>query len=511
MELNLEKQTITINEVVTNETVEQAIECDAMLPDYCPDISKVLKCSICTHSGSAESNGPRLSIEGIANIRVYYQSENDGVRRCEYKVPFTKAVDMPRAISFPIVAVNPSVDYVNCRAVSPRRIDVRGALSLAIKISERKQEQIISHAEGAGLQLRRQVIKSTELCGQSESAFAVTEDLEIAYGKPAVAYILRTDCRVNVHESKIVSGKVIAKADMMLNVTYLTHDSKSLETMQFTLPLSQIVDADGVDEESVCDVSMRLVSCDVQPKADEAGEYRILGLDARVRTVVCAHRHQEIPVASDCYSTLYECSSKQQAVNFLYLERVMREMVMHRATLELPEGVSEPLDVWCEVESTGWKHEGGELIISLRMMTCMFAKMEEDASVMYFEQPGNLEHRVAMPVPPGGKILFEPSLDVLSFTYSPAGQEKVDVRGEISLRGCVYCAFSHPSVSEIELNEHAPRRKEPGKLYLYFADKDESVWDIAKSYNTSANAIWEENDVESDALPERAMLLIPIV
>ncbi|MCL2068879.1 MAG: LysM peptidoglycan-binding domain-containing protein, partial [Oscillospiraceae bacterium] len=201
----------------------------------------------------------------------------------------------------------------------------------------------------------------------------------------------------------------------------------------------------------------------------------------------------------------------QQSVNFLYLERVLREAVMHRATLELPEGAAEPLDCWCEVESAGWKHEGGELIASLRMMTCMFARMEEDNSIMYFEQPGELEHRVAVPAPPESRILFEPSLDILSFTFSPAGHDRLDIRSEISLRGCVYCAFSHPSISEIELNENAPRHKDPGKLFLYFADQNETVWDIAKRYNTSANAIWEENEIETDMLPARRMLLIPII
>ena len=513
MELSLQKQTITVNETVTSETVEQAIECDAMLPDYCPDIVKILKCSISTFIGSTQSSGQRLAIEGIAHIRVYYQSENEGIRRCEYKVPFAKTMDLQRAVNFPIITVSTSVDYVNCRAVSPRRIDVRGAVSLAVKVSERRDEHIISHAQGAGIQLRQHMVKSTELCGQSESMFAVEEELELAYGKPSAASVLRTDCRVNVHECKIVSGRVIAKADFTLHVTYLPQSGGStIDTIQSTFPLSQIIDADGVDENSICDVLMHVVACDVQPREDESGENRRFTVDARIKAVVVAHRHQEIAVASDCYSTQFECKSKQHPVSFLYLERILREVLSHRdSALELPEGVAEAMDVWGEIESANWKYSGGELIISVRLLTSMFARMAQDNSVMYFEQMEELEQRIAVPTPPGSTIQFEPSCDIISFSHSSAGQERLDIRCDISIRGRVYCLFTHPSVSDIEIDETAPRQKENGKLYLYFAEKDDSIWDIAKRYNTSANAVWEENGIESDILPERRMLLIPIV
>ena len=47
-------------------------------------------------------------------------------------------------------------------------------------------------------------------------------------------------------------------------------------------------------------------------------------------------------------------------------------------------------------------------------------------------------------------------------------------------------------------------------LKLYFAQKGEPVWDIAKRYNTSANAIFSENGMEEGDTAD-GMLLIPIV
>lgn len=510
MELNLQKQTITINEVVLAESVEQPIECDAMLPDYQPDIAKILKCAVSVNIGSTGASDKTLSIEGMAVIHVYYLSESEGIRRCEYKVPFTKNTEMPRAAMSPVVMVRPSVDYVNCRAVSGRRLDVRGAVTLEVKVTERGSEEVISGAEGGGLQLRQQMVKSTELSGQCESIFSVAEDLEVAYGKPPIATILRTDCRVNVQECKVVSGKVVAKADLMVHITYLPQgDCFQLEMMDYTLPISQIIDADGVDENCICDVMMHVMSCDVQPRADEAGEYRMLTLEARMKAVVAVHRQQEIPVASDCYSTDYDCTCKQRPVSFLYLEKILRETIMHRDSLELPEGVSEVMDVWCEVETSDWKQDNEEIVINLRLTVCMFARVDGSEGILYFEQTSDLSQRVPVSCTEG-KIMLDPTCDVLSCSYGLSG-DKMDIRVEIIVRGCVYCCFRQNSVAEITLDEAAPRSKKQNRLCLYYADKDESIWDIAKRYHTSANAIWEENNIQNDLLTVRCMLLIPMV
>ncbi len=147
MELNLQRQPITINEVVYDGSAEQPLECDALLPDYCPDIVKILKCSVEAHIGAATVNGDRCTAEGMALAHVYYVAENGLLRHAEYKIPFAKSVELRGAPQDPVVTVVPQVDYVNCRAVNQRRIDIRGAVTLKIKVLDQKQggRQCIRH------------------------------------------------------------------------------------------------------------------------------------------------------------------------------------------------------------------------------------------------------------------------------------------------------------------------------------------------------------------------------
>ena len=52
-------------------------------------------------------------------------------------------------------------------------------------------------------------------------------------------------------------------------------------------------------------------------------------------------------------------------------------------------------------------------------------------------------------------------------------------------------------------------RKDDVVLRLYFAERGERVWDIAKRFGTSVEAIVLENNLESETLPGKIMLLIP--
>ena len=45
---------------------------------------------------------------------------------------------------------------------------------------------------------------------------------------------------------------------------------------------------------------------------------------------------------------------------------------------------------------------------------------------------------------------------------------------------------------------------------IYYASDGEKIWDIARKYYTSVNAIKSENDIEEDVIQTDGMILIPL-
>lgn len=72
----------------------------------------------------------------------------------------------------------------------------------------------------------------------------------------------------------MIAGKLVTKGDaeiMMLYSCVTTDGEETAETMRFTLPFSQIIDIDGIDDTFTADVRITPAGCDIIPKSDDSG------------------------------------------------------------------------------------------------------------------------------------------------------------------------------------------------------------------------------------------------
>jgi len=87
--------------------------------------------------------------------------------------------------------------------------------------------------------------------------------------------------------------------------------------------------------------------------------------------------------------------------------------------------------------------------------------------------------------------------------------DQMEVRIELNITSSVFCSTSLRLITEIRPNEEQIKRSTSAALTIYFSDAGESVWNIARRYNTTMEAIMRENHLESEQVPEKCMLLIP--
>ena len=72
MDLKLNREMLSMTRTILDASCEQAVEKDFLLPDYYPDIFRVLKCVIMPTVQSHSINGGKLSFDMAVLIRVLY-------------------------------------------------------------------------------------------------------------------------------------------------------------------------------------------------------------------------------------------------------------------------------------------------------------------------------------------------------------------------------------------------------------------------------------------------------
>lgn len=510
MDYKLIHQTVSLNQTVFDNSVEQSIDCDLTLPDYCPVIQRILKCNVTPQINSYQMVGDRLTIDGFTLIRLFYTDENNKSVRCyEYQTPYSKSVEIKAAAENACVSVCADMQYVNCRAVSQRRVDIHGSFSLKIKISVCSNENIITNVEGGGMELRRKSSSISSIAGEAQRQFIVNEVLEIGSAKPAVQQIIRCNATAILRDFKIITNKLLLKGELVVKTLYCADSLDSnLEIVENSIPISQIIDMEGVDDTSVCDVRLNVLSFELQTKTDASGETRLLDANAKINASIKAMKMIDIDVITDAYSTQCELNMETKSMEFEKLVETFHDTALCRKTIDVGS-LSNVLDVWCDSISPTAVQEENALWIRGTAVVCMLA-ISTDGSPVYIERTLDFEYKRELKIS-GEKIACQPFVNVLASDYTLNGADRLDVRLELSMDASVFITQSTKMISELSLDETREKSKNTAALTIYFAEAGEQVWEIARSYNTTVHAIVEENELKEEMIREKCMLLIPCV
>ena len=65
------------------------------------------------------------------------------------------------------------------------------------------------------------------------------------------------------------------------------------------------------------------------------------------------------------------------------------------------------------------------------------------------------------------------------------------------------------TVTSIECADTESKKSGGAALTVYFADAGEEIWDIARRYNTTVEAVEQENGITGETVAQKCMLLIP--
>jgi hypothetical protein len=511
MDLNLSRDTVRINEPVFDGTAEHPVDCEIVLPDYCPDIARILKTesNVSIDSKTIEAN--RMTVSGNLCVKIIYIPENSSNIRCvTHNSPFNHDFDA-RELSLNMNSkVRARVESISCRPIGPRKAQVKVSINISAKIWNNKEENFVSGCEDENVEMQKKTMKACSLVGSAEKQMKVNDELEIPRSKPAVASIIRSSAIAMLQDHKVISNKIIMKGEALIRTLYTsdTEDNR-LEVMEHSIPISHILDLDGVDEDCSCDVHFIMGDIKVDTESDADGENRIITVELGCTACAKAYREQEYNVVSDAFSISHNMDLKHKQINVEHINSIAKYNQMIRLSIDTMDvDISGITDCMAMPTIMNVKFDGKAIVVEGSMAVSIIAADSQGS-------PTCIEK--ALPFVMKEDILntsenmrCEPELTVTSVAYSMMGMDKIDLRIECVLEAAIFGISVEKVVVDMLVDDMAEKECEQRKaLTLYFADKGEKIWDIAKRYNTSMDAIKRENNLEDDELDDRSMMLIP--
>lgn len=511
MEFNCCKEMILAKEVIFDNTVEQSIEIEYILPDYCPNIFKILNTIVDTQILSKNVSDGKVTIDGVSMVKIIYLTEeNNKICQIEQKHSFTKVIELKEKCNDIEISVNAKCGYVNCRAVNSRRLDIRGVVELKVLATKNCQKECVTDGENLQLHKSKMEICENNLCIEKE--FSVKEELEVGQGNFPIQDILNYNAVGVINEYKLLTNKIVFKGELLVHTLYSCSERPNEpQILKHTIPISNIIDFEGIDEDYKCNISLETLKFDIDMQVDENNECHIFVAQLSLRASCIAVKNKNINIVDDAYSTSYETNIKKENVKLERFNTVIKENTILKKSLKITQSqISNIYDILGEIESSSVVVNEEKCSLDLNFKLSILG-LDVDGAVLNINEkmPYSLDINASLN---SKQVKMIKKVVIKNIGYTIISTNEIEVRIEIEINGLLFDVYMKEITTDIEINTECKKDREDNcSLRLYFADEGESIWEIAKKYNTSVNAILEENVLEDEEISTRGMILIPIV
>lgn len=502
-------KSLSFCETVFESATEHTVECEFNLPDYCPEIKRIIKCGLTANLTGVQRSEGKVNAQVNACIRVIYIGENNKVSAYEQTQTVQKTFESAKIRSESVINVRVNTDYVNCRATSPRRVDIKAMLTFVFKMICKGSDRILTSASECGIQTLEKDFSYCDLKAIAEKSFNLTEVAEIASDKPSIGRILDSSAYISVTDKKIINNKMLLKGDCFIRICYLSDGEFSVELAEHSIPVSQIIEIDGITDNCDINLDVGVTACEVLTKIDSSGESRLFDLNIRASATVTAFENSEITLISDLYSTRYRADNSVKYINIMSNNTDFSNTFTNKVTLEsIGVSVDKVCAAWCEGLKYSSTFKNGKCVIQGNYQAnVMYSDSEKQIGIIQktveFEYPVDLKEAAE-------SIVCYPSLQIGACTCSTSGESRLELRTEIFISGKIMTSKNVKCIESSQLYDNV-EKADNSALTIYFSDSNERIWDIAKKYNTSVQAVMEENDIDTETVEDKRILLIPSV
>ncbi len=487
--------------------VEQSIDAEIVLPDYYPEITRVLKCLSEVSFINKQLNAKKIDIAGQVSMTLLYADKDDNINSYSYNVPFTKSVDSEFDYENGFVSVDLRGEFLNTKATAPRKVETHGSINLGVGVTVYKTISIPCECKENVFSKPCDISFTEQFLPITKSLF-LEDEISVGPNKQSISKIIRSVADVKINESKIISNKIVVKGEIKIQVLYCPTQSIRPILLEHNHAFSQIIDSDEVTEGCICDAVGKVVSLELHPKTSLDGEVKSVTFEAKVNLDIQIEKDILSSCLTDAYSNKYHSNIEFASINLIKRLNEIEENFVCKKSLEFSSGsISEIYDVWSKNSLAYISCDDGEILIKGTVFVYIIG-CNTDGEPVYFERSVDYEYRYGLD-DSNSNYICKPNVNITAVNYSKNAENGVDIAVELIINTKIYTTCQINVVSCVSLDEESPITLDnETAITLYFAE-GEKVWDIAKSYKADPEKICKVNKLENIDCICNKILLIP--
>ncbi len=505
MDMQLTTKEICMSTAGFSTNAEQAVDGEYTLQDYCPDIKRILRCNMTPFIHNASVSGNVVNLDGSVSINVLYLSGDRKEVRCfEIQSSFSKKVDMPENCDNCDITYLADCEYVNCRAVNERKLDIHGAVSIKLNCRRQKSIMAVSEADCDDIQVRTDKAEFSKQVCNADKLIIVNEEISIDESYSPILNIICKSVDIINEDVKPVMNKVVYRCDLSVKFTYLNEDG-TYETVGDTIPISQIIEAEDMTDNAAVFCKSKICGFELKPRTDKNGNCTSAILNCKMLVGVRAWEMCLADIVTDAYSTECDMKKNESRTSLLTIGDEISVSQSQKAVFDISDGIGDVICICAGMPDISVAPNGQNAVISGNVpIGIVYINSEGDCS--YTEKDAEIELQKELSKEYSS---FDFVCRVGDIGYTIDLDTGLELKFDIKINILPMQLREMTIIEELSKDESSPKTcSDRPAMTLYFAKKGESIWDIAMRYNTRADDIMKQNELTADILPSSKMLII---
>lgn len=507
MELNLKKEALQYYEVVSEPAFSFETTQEAIVPDSCADVARVVDTTgiVLIQSREMGLEG-RMEIAGTVKAEVLFVPDGaGGASTLHLTMPFRTNCDGKGLEGCSHCGLQASLKSLDARLLNPRKLLLRADISLE-PTGYRAQtvELCTGVTDGEGVQTLEEEGSCALLLEVMEKEMPFTEELQIPASRKGVRELLSGRAMLAPTEWKIIGKKLVVRGVVTANVLYRSQaDELCAATQEYAF--SQIMETRVDEDAGDVRTAFELVDCSFTPGSEQQPDdgYTIT-MNLQLRTVAEVYEKRPIRCLTDLYSLSGTVKLDTRSVTMSEEPESFTRKYTLREVLQTGVEVKQVVcgDISCGPAVCRW--ENGQATVQAPAL--LHALYSDDNGALLSAQR---------------EVILSADLDV---------KEDMAVRVRAECGGEVQCGVTQEGIElrfPVVFRVEAVRRR--SRLCLQSAQWEEEqedahypsvvlrrmvdgmrLWDMAKMHHSTCGDILAANGLEREEdIPRDRLLLVP--
>ena len=506
MEVDVTKQNVTINKLISSKKEVVTVEGDMIVPDVKPDILNTIDTvgNVCIYK--KEVLDGKVRFDGSINLNMIYlaDSDVDTKRGLTNSLDFTQIIDVNNSRSGMELRNSINIKEIECKVLNGRKINIKVVLEIEIYIYSNEEINILKGINNVeGIQTLNSNMKINNLVGTG-CCRACAKDTISLNGEDNLAEILKTEIKLLNSEMKVSYNKILLKADANVKIMYLTENGE-IKMVSCNIPVMGFIDIPDVSENNILNCCYEIKNIIVKPNSVEQHSIYV-----EIEFEICCDASDciDIELIQDMYCPSKDLKFKPKEVNTIMNKQINRNICNVRERISLPEISSNKIydvEIMPNINNinilSGRVVYEGELKLNFIFSSDTNNRIDTKRYTLPFNF--NIDNEQI-----SSNKTINTRMNCVQDEFVVTSDGMVDCKVDLEFETEMYDNANINIIDEIEMSEE--ENNSNPSMIIYIVKDGDTLWNIAKRYKTTMQDIINVNNLDNgDMISVGQKLFIP--